>query len=52
MEPAEITKVFPSGLTVSVGLDRDFTVTLMNLILFLKSYSVTIFLFLLQCSKL
>lgn len=30
MEPAEITKVFTSGLTVSVGVDRDFTVTLMN----------------------
>lgn len=31
----QITKVFPQG--VSVGLDRDFTVTLMNFILALIS---------------
>lgn len=28
MEPAEITKVFPQGLTLSAGFDRHFTMTL------------------------
>lgn len=41
----EITYVFPQGL---MGLDRDFTVTFMNLIVSLISYSITVFLSLSQ----